>query len=233
MLRRFFARSGVAPRRAVLLTVMSASAASLIPASAHATNPPVKSPAVGATSPAVTRIKAPITFDATLARAGIFVPTLWHAPAFHAPIRLQAARLAARAAEGRETGAISVAVAPPPIDWRLLAGLDYLTGKTTDTLKALNGKEVRVPGFVVPLDDFMEDGAEFLLVPYYGACVHTPPPPPNQIIFVQMANKKAVKLTLFDAVWMHGTLKIATVESPYGTVGFTLSGTKMEPYSAQ
>jgi uncharacterized protein len=92
---------------------------------------------------------------------------------------------------------------------------------------------VRVPGFVVPLDDFMEDGAEFLLVPYYGACVHTPPPPPNQIIFVQMANKKAVKLALFDAVWMHGTLKIATVESPYGTVGFTIDGLKMEPYSSK
>jgi uncharacterized protein len=121
----------------------------------------------------------------------------------------------------------------PPIDWRVLAGLDYLTGKATDTLKALNGKRVRVPGFVVPLDDFMEDGAEFLLVPYYGACVHTPPPPPNQIIFVQMANKKAVKLALFDAIWMHGTLKIATVESPYGTVGFTIDGLKMEPYSSK
>ncbi|MCU0616229.1 MAG: DUF3299 domain-containing protein [Gemmatimonadaceae bacterium] len=121
----------------------------------------------------------------------------------------------------------------PPIDWRVLAGLDYLSGKATDTLKKLEGRQVRVPGFVVPLDDFQEDGAEFLLVPYYGACVHTPPPPPNQIIFVQMASKKAVKLALFDAVWMHGKLKIATVESPYGTVGFTLDGLKMEPYSSR
>jgi hypothetical protein len=48
-----------------------------------------------------------------------------------------------------------------------------------------------------------------------------------------MAGKKAVKLTLFDAVWMHGKIKIATVESPYGTVGFTLEGTKMEPYSSR
>ncbi len=224
MLRRFFARSGVAARRAVLLTVTSASAATLLPAAAHAD--PVTP------RPAASRVKAPITFDATLARAGIFVPTLWHAAAFHAPLRLQAAKLEARAAEAREPRTVNADDAPP-IDWRLLAGLDYLTGKTTDTLKALNGKEVRVPGFVVPLDDFMEDGAEFLLVPYYGACVHTPPPPPNQIIFVQMANKKAVKLTLFDAIWMHGKLKIATVESPYGTVGFTLDGTKMEPYSAR
>ncbi len=158
------------------------------------------------------------------AGAGPLIPVLWDAPALHAPIRLQVALQAALEAAGADA---------PPIDWRVLAGLDYLTGKTTDTLQKLDGKEVRVPGFVVPLDDFMEDGAEFLLVPYYGACVHTPPPPPNQIIFVQMAGKKSVKLTLFDAVWMHGKLKIATVESPYGTVGFTLEGVKMEPYSSR
>jgi hypothetical protein len=175
-----------------------------------------------------------------------WVPALWHHAAYHAPFRLEAERFAAGEmaeapvglAAGLATRGVLVETVDalqdsPPIDWRVLAGLDYLTGKATDTLKKLEGKRVRVPGFVVPLDDFMEDGAEFLLVPYYGACVHTPPPPPNQIIFVQMANKKAVKLALFDAVWMHGTLKIATVESPYGTVGFTIDGLKMEPYSSR
>jgi hypothetical protein len=119
------------------------------------------------------------------------------------------------------------------IDWRVLAGLDYTNGKATDTLKKLEGKQVRIPGFVVPLDDFQEEGAEFLLVPYYGACVHTPPPPPNQIVMVEMTGKKAIKLNLFDAVWMSGTLKIASVESPYGTVGYTLQGLKVEPYAAK
>ncbi len=119
------------------------------------------------------------------------------------------------------------------IDWRVLAGLDYTNGKSTDTLKKLEGKMVRIPGFVVPLDDFQEEGAEFLLVPYYGACVHTPPPPPNQIVMVGMAGKKAVKLNLFDAVWMSGKLKIASVESPYGTVGYQLEGLKVEPYSSK
>lgn len=119
------------------------------------------------------------------------------------------------------------------VDWRLLAGLDYENGRASDTLRKLDGKLVRVPGFVVPLDDATEDGAEFLLVPYYGACVHTPPPPPNQIVMVEMSGKKAIKLNLFDAVWMSGTLKIASVESPYGTVGYTLQGLKVEPYSAK
>ncbi len=119
------------------------------------------------------------------------------------------------------------------IDWRVLAGLDYSNGKATDTLKKLEGKMVRIPGFVVPLDDFQDEGAEFLLVPYYGACVHTPPPPPNQIVMVSMSGKKAIKLNLFDAVWLSGRLKIASVESPYGTVGYQLEGLKVEPYSAK
>lgn len=117
------------------------------------------------------------------------------------------------------------------IDWRVLAGLDYEKGTTTDTLKKLDGKKVRMPGFVVPLDDTAEEGAEFLLVPYYGACVHTPPPPPNQMAFVTMTGKKPVKLALFDAVWMEGTLRITDYDSPYGTVGFTIEGLTMKPYT--
>ena len=135
--------------------------------------------------------------------------------------------------------AVKVASAAPTtedainIDWRVLAGLDYATGKSTDTLKKLEGKMVRIPGFVVPLDDFQEEGAEFLLVPYYGACVHTPPPPPNQIVMVGMTGRRSIKLGLFDAVWLSGRLKIASVESPYGTVGYQLEGMKVEPYSSK
>ena len=133
---------------------------------------------------------------------------------------------------------VSVSTAAPKeeainIDWRVLAGLDYTNGKATDTLKKLEGKLVRIPGFVVPLDDFQEEGAEFLLVPYYGACVHTPPPPPNQIVMVGMSGRKSIKLNLFDAVWMSGRLKIESIESPYGTVGYQLEGLKVEPYSSK
>lgn len=125
------------------------------------------------------------------------------------------------------------AAAPVAIDWRLLAGLDYENGKMTDTLKKLDGKTVRVPGFVVPLDDASEEGAEFLLVPYYGACVHTPPPPPNQMAFVQMSGKRAVRLGLFDAIWMEGTLRVKNVDSPYGQVGFEIEGLSMKPYTGK
>jgi uncharacterized protein len=146
------------------------------------------------------------------------------------PVPASTAKRVAAAAPAAPAAAAEEAV---NIDWRVLAGLDYTNGKATDTLKKLDGKLVRIPGFVVPLDDFQEEGAEFLLVPYYGACVHTPPPPPNQIVMVGMAGNKAVKLNLFDAVWMSGRLKISSVESPYGTVGYQLEGLKVEPYSSK
>ena len=119
------------------------------------------------------------------------------------------------------------------VDWRLLAGLDYETGKTSDTLKKLDGQHVRVPGFIVPLDDADQEGAEFLLVPYYGACVHTPPPPPNQMAFVKMVGNKSVKLGLFDANWLEGTLRITNYDSPYGQVGYQIDATSMKPYTGR
>jgi hypothetical protein len=147
-------------------------------------------------------------------------------PTVATPVRIAAVRPVAAPTKALVEEAVN-------IDWKVLAGLDYTNGKQTDTLKKLEGKMVRIPGFVVPLDDFQEEGAEFLLVPYYGACVHTPPPPPNQIVMVGMTGRKSIKLGLFDAVWLSGRLKIASVESPYGTVGYQLEGMKVEPYSAK
>lgn len=119
------------------------------------------------------------------------------------------------------------------IDWRLLGQMNPDTRVAPDTLKRLDGQRVRIPGFVVPLDDATEEGAEFLLVPYYGACVHTPPPPANQMAFVTMQGGRSIKLALFDAVWMEGTLRIVNYDSPYGSVGYTIEGLSMSPYTGR
>lgn len=119
------------------------------------------------------------------------------------------------------------------IDWRLLGQMNPDTRVAPDSLKRLDGQRVRIPGFIVPLDDAQDEGAEFLLVPYYGACVHTPPPPPNQMAFVTMQGGRPVKLALFDAVWMEGTLRIVNYDSPYGAVGYTIEGLSMRPYTGR
>jgi hypothetical protein len=119
---------------------------------------------------------------------------------------------------------------PAKMDWRMLRELNYRTGKITPALKALDGKVVKIPGYMVPLEDDSEIVTEFLLVPYVGACIHTPPPPPNQIVQVKMNNQKKVKMSFWDPVWVQGKLQIATVKSPYGDVGFQLAGVTIEPY---
>jgi uncharacterized protein len=115
-------------------------------------------------------------------------------------------------------------------DWRMLAGLDYNTGQMTDGLRAVNGKRVRVPGYMVPLDDSARGVTEFILVPYYGACIHTPPPPPNQMVYVKMTGNRRVEVNLWEPIWIEGELNVSEVDSPYGAIGHQLAGVTVTPY---
>jgi uncharacterized protein len=119
---------------------------------------------------------------------------------------------------------------PVTLDWRTMAALNYRTGEMPATLKALHGREVRIPGFMVPLEDWEEQVTEFILVPYFGACIHVPPPPPNQMAHVLMQRNRRIAVNLWDPVWVIGTLKIENVESPYGVIGYQVSADRIAPY---
>jgi uncharacterized protein len=94
---------------------------------------------------------------------------------------------------------------------------------------SLVGQAVRIPGYVVPLEDTKDGIKEFLLVPYFGACVHSPPPPSNQIIHV--LPKSAVKnLRSMDAVWISGTLKNLQTDSYMGASSWRLEAVSVTPY---
>ena len=118
------------------------------------------------------------------------------------------------------------------VGWRVLAGLNYRTGEKTDELAALDGELVRVPGFTVPLEDFASSATEFLLVPYVGACIHTPPPPPNQLVYIEMDQGKRAKMDGWNPVWVEGVLTIEMTESVYGYVGYTITGHRVFPYQS-
>ncbi len=118
----------------------------------------------------------------------------------------------------------------PVADWRLLAGLDYESGSVSADLQAVDGKRVRVPGYMVPLDDSALGVTEFILVPYYGACIHTPPPPPNQMVYVRMNGNRRVDVNLWDPIWIEGDLNISEIDSPYGAIGHQLTGISVSPY---
>jgi hypothetical protein len=93
----------------------------------------------------------------------------------------------------------------------------------------LNGKLVKIPGFVVPLEGDSETTTEFLLVPYFGACIHVPPPPPNQIVYVTFSTGVPID-NLYDAVWVTGVIATEGWEGDIATVGYRLTGIEVSPY---
>jgi hypothetical protein len=113
------------------------------------------------------------------------------------------------------------------VDWRLFGQLDYVTGFVPDELKKLNGTLIKSPGFMVPLEDNMKRVSQFLLVPSPQACIHVPPPPPNQMVLINMKDGAKVE---YGPIWVHGRLKIKTVRTQYGDVSFELEGLYVEPY---
>ena len=124
---------------------------------------------------------------------------------------------------------------PQTVNWRTLQTLDFNVPQAKQKAAALQlaGKLVSIPGFMVPLEDDLEEVTEFLLVPYAGACIHVPPPPPNQIVYVKMDKRMKIHVTFTDPILVTGTLQIITVQSPYGDVSYDLSGETVNPYQPQ
>lgn len=94
---------------------------------------------------------------------------------------------------------------------------------------ALSGQRVRLPGYVVPLEETREGLKEFLLVPYFGACIHTPPPPANQIVHV--LPKAAVPgFRSMDTVWVTGLMTLTRTDSYMGVAGYRLEADQVIAY---
>ncbi|MEE4298632.1 MAG: DUF3299 domain-containing protein, partial [Pseudomonadales bacterium] len=94
----------------------------------------------------------------------------------------------------------------------------------------LDGAEVTIAGFVVPLALAEDDRVrEFLLVPYFGACVHVPPPPPNQVIHVTSAEGLALE-RIYEAWTVTGTLRVEATESALASAGYAISGADVRLY---
>ena len=114
------------------------------------------------------------------------------------------------------------------LSWKDLKSLDAQSGEAGAELRALDGETVAMPGYIVPLEDEQSRSAYFLLVPYVGACIHSPAPPANQIIVVEMETGP-VEFEMWEPYWATGVLSIETTESPYGPVGFQMRGLRIDP----
>jgi uncharacterized protein len=96
----------------------------------------------------------------------------------------------------------------------------------------MDGQAVRIPGYIVPLEDTKDGLKEFLLVPYFGACIHTPPPPSNQIVHVLPRNG-AKGFRSMDTVWVHGTLKTLRSDTAMGASSYRLDAVSVAPYTTE
>lgn len=97
---------------------------------------------------------------------------------------------------------------------------------------AINGQRVKIPGFVVPLERKGDEVIEFLLVPYFGACVHVPPPPSNQIIHV-VPNRPVKGMRTMETFWISGTLTLQGGDSGMGIYAYRMNAERVEPYEVK
>jgi hypothetical protein len=114
------------------------------------------------------------------------------------------------------------------ITWAMLRGLDTRTGQASPLLELAAGTDVKIAGYMVPFDDGFDEAIEFLVVPTAGACIHTPAPPANQIVYATMATGRPAKVEQIYSVWVCGRLEIGSTDSPYGQAGFKMATAKVE-----
>lgn len=93
----------------------------------------------------------------------------------------------------------------------------------------LNGAYIKMPGFIIPIDLSTSGVTSFLLVPYVGACIHTPPPPPNQLVFVTTENPWPGD-DLWEPVWVTGQMQHELQSTEIAEAGYALTADKMEVY---
>jgi len=117
-------------------------------------------------------------------------------------------------------------------DPRALALFEALrkTWEKAPVVQALDGRSVRLSGLVVPLTTVDGMIREFLLVPYFGACIHVPPPPPNQTVRVVTGPDGGYRGELFDTVWVQGTLEVERFRSEHGEAGYRIDAVSVSPY---
>ncbi len=116
---------------------------------------------------------------------------------------------------------------------KLMASMRKKLDEAPISTKYINQK-IRMPGFVVPLDAMRNGQREFLLVPYFGACIHTPPPPANQIVLVTPHPQLNVSKTLesMEVIWVEGELKESRTKTASGVSGYSLEAIQIYPYKA-
>ena len=96
----------------------------------------------------------------------------------------------------------------------------------------LAGTTVKIPGFVSPLDDNNGMVGDFLLVPYFGSCIHSPPPPVNQTVLVNPQEGKSISMSkIRRPVWVVGELKVERSSTDLAEAAYRIENARLEEYT--
>ncbi len=117
-----------------------------------------------------------------------------------------------------------------PLRWDQLRKFNIEKHLMPPELSVFNGKQIEILGFIIPFEDGKDAAAEFLLVPTSQACIHVPPPPANQIIWVRMKQGTSIPLKI-KPLYVSGKFHIMTNDSPVGKVGYYLEGDRVSDTS--
>ncbi|GGG96943.1 MAG TPA: DUF3299 domain-containing protein [Oceanicaulis sp.] len=125
--------------------------------------------------------------------------------------------------------ALEEGTAPPTLMSQFQTRRDEQMG-TFNVVEELDGLVVRMPGYILPLD-YAERGQarEFLFLPYHGACIHYPPPPPNQIVYLRSAEPVSFS-QLWEPVWVEGRMEIQRVETDLADAAYAMAVRSVRPY---
>jgi hypothetical protein len=101
---------------------------------------------------------------------------------------------------------------------------------TFNTVAEVTGHKIKLPGYVVPIEsDDQGHMTEFFFVPFFGACIHVPPPPPNQLVYAKLA--RPIKTPqIWDPYWLRGELRVETVKNQIAGSAYTMVDAELVPY---
>ena len=96
-------------------------------------------------------------------------------------------------------------------------------------VEALDGARIKMPGYVLPIDVGAEGVTSFILTPYVGACIHVPPLPANQLVFVTVRRPWPSE-TMWDAIWVTGTIRVNPISTTLADIGYEMDADEIELY---
>jgi len=101
---------------------------------------------------------------------------------------------------------------------------------STRVVGEMDGQHIELGGYPVPLEtDEQGRYISFFLVPYPGACIHVPPPPPNQIILVEYPSGLAIR-DIYQPLLLTGTLQVAQTSNELADASYRMRADKVVSY---